>query len=225
MNVNKRWLKGVNMSRIVIKLIITNKVCNIQDTDKMVKNRLCSSQKDYDERMIERQKFKEFISSMSKFIVTSRFNNSTWRENQEFRDRSKVGCVYCAPVMVTMKIPLDAIVFVLEMNNETNRIMGIGMVKNHPVCGKHRVYLNGNYNRFVYSGKHRIDRKNMTEEEETIMQAFDILCFKGNTHMKRGQGLKSFPLDMLFRCKKVIDLIDFICEMFKKRKEKASQKI
>lgn len=191
----------------------------------MPKNKVCSSQSDYDEKMIERQKLKDFISNMTRFIVTSRFNNSTLRENQEFRDRSQLGCVYCAPVMVTTKIPLDSIIFVLEMNNEINRIVGIGMVKNHPVCGKHRVYVNGNYNRFVYCGKYRIDRKNMTEDEENIMQAFDILCFKGNTHMKRGQGLKSFPIDMLFRCKKVIDLIDFICEMFKKRKEKTSQKI
>ena len=53
------------------------------------------------------------------------------------------------------------------------------------------VYQNSNYNRYVYV-KHRIDRCEMTKEENTIMQALDILCFTGNTHMKRGQGLDNF---------------------------------
>jgi hypothetical protein len=183
----------------------------------MGKKTLCNSQEEYDEKIIHKQKLKDYINNMKKFIVTSRFNNNTWKENQLFRDKMPFGCIYCSPDMITSKIPTDSVVFVLEMNNETNKIMGIGMVRNHPVCGKYRVYLNGNYNRFVYSGKYRIDRNEMTEEEDKIMQAFDILCFKGNTHMKRGQGLKSFPLDMLFRCKKVIDLVDFVSRMFKER--------
>jgi hypothetical protein len=183
----------------------------------MRKKTLCSSQEEYDEKIIHKQKLKDFINNMKKFIVTSRFNNNTWKENQNFRNEMPLGCIYCSPDMITAKIPTDSIVFVLEMNNETNKILGIGMVRNHPVCGKYRVYLNGNYNRFVYSGKYRIDRNEMTEEEDKIMQAFDILCFKGNTHMKRGQGLKSFPIDMLFRCKKVIDLVDFVSRMFKER--------
>jgi len=107
--------------------------------------------------------------------------------------------------------------FVLEMNNDTNRIMGIGMVKNHPICNKYRVYRHGNYNRYVFTSKYRIDRSDMTEGEEKIMQAFDILCFTGNCHMKRGQGLKAFPMIMLFRCLEVVDLVKFVTEMFKNR--------
>ena len=65
----------------------------------------------------------------------------------------------------------------------------------------------------------------MTQEEDTIMKALDILCFKGNTHMKRGHGLKLFPIEMLFKCLKVIDIVDFINTMFKKRlKEKTNMK-
>jgi hypothetical protein len=198
----------------------------IESKNKMGKKTLCNSQEEYDETLINKQKFKDFIINMKKFIVTSRFNNNTWKENQIFRDKIQFGCIYCAPDMITTKIPTDSVVFVLEMNNDTNKIMGIGMVRNHPVCGKYCVYSNGNYNRFVYSGKYRIDRNEMTEEEDKIMQAFDILCFKGNTHMKRGQGLKSFPVDMLFRCKKVIDLVDFVSQMFKERISKENiQKI
>jgi hypothetical protein len=53
------------------------------------------------------------------------------------------------------------------------------------------------------------------------MKIFDILCFTGNRHMKRGQGLKSFPIDMLYRCSKRIDLVKFISEMFKTRLSKS----
>ena len=103
------------------------------------------------------------------------------------------------------------------MNNDTNKIMGIGMVRNKPNINKYRVYREGNYNRYVYVGSKRIGREEMDTEEDKIMQVFDVLCFKGNKHMKRGQGLKSFPIDMLFRCSRRLDLVDFISKMFKKR--------
>jgi hypothetical protein len=57
----------------------------------------------------------------------------------------------------------------------------------------------------------------MDEEEERIMKAFDILCFKGNRHMKRGHGLKSFPIEMLYNCSKELDLVEYITNMFKTR--------
>ena len=59
----------------------------------------------------------------------------------------------------------------------------------------------------------------MTAEEERIMKVFDVLCFTGSRHMKRLQGIKAFPIDMLYRCSKIMDLIDFISKMFKRRLE------
>lgn len=179
-------------------------------------NTICKSQEEYTKKIVEKQKYKEFIQNMKKFVITSRFNNETWNENMMYRNKNKnIGCVYCSPEMITKKIPTDSILFVLEMNNEENKIMGIGMIRNHPICGKYRIYSNGNYNRYVYMGKNRIDRKDMTTEQENIMKALDILCFTGNKHMKRGQGLKMFPLEILFRCSTVIDLVNFISDMFK----------
>ena len=49
------------------------------------------------------------------------------------------------------------------------------------------------------------------------MKIFDILCFHGNKHMKRGQGLKSFPVELLFKLSKELDLINYIGKMFKSR--------
>lgn len=170
--------------------------------------------------------FQVFKREMRKFIMTSRFNNSTFYENAKYRETKKIGCIYCSPSQTTKLIFPNALMFVLEMNNERNEIMGVGLVKNHAIYGKYRVYENGNYNRYVYVGKYRIDRKEFDEKEETVFKAFDILCFKGNYHSKRGDGLKIFPIHIQFNILKIIDLVDFVNNMFKKRyNQETSQKI
>ena len=160
----------------------------------------------------------EYKKQFKHYLLTSRFNNNTWNENETYRQKHKnIGCIYCSPDIVCSKIPLDTILFILEMNNDTNKIIGIGMIRNRPISGKYFVYDEGNYNRYVFVGRNRISRHDMTEEEDQIMQVFDILCFKGNKHMKRGQGLKSFPVEMLYNCNKKLDLVNYISEMFKRR--------
>ena len=106
----------------------------------------------------------------------------------------------------------------------TNEIAGVGMVMNKPKINKYSVYENGNYNRYSFVGNCRIDRTEMTEHENMIMRVFDILCFTGNRHMKRGQGLTMFPVDMLYKCHKKLDLVDYIRNMFKRNKMNMMQK-
>jgi hypothetical protein len=160
----------------------------------------------------------EYKKTFRHYLLTSRFNSSTWNENESYRLKNpSINCIYCSPEPISKIIPIDSIMFVLEMNNDTNKIIGIGMVRNHPYVNKYCIYSEGNYNRYVYIGKIRIDRNSMTDDEERIMRVFDILCFTGNKHMKRGQGLKSFPVDMLYRCSVKLDLVNFIREMFKRR--------
>jgi hypothetical protein len=168
------------------------------------------------ERKNRLRKYKE---SQKVYLLTSRFTNETWEENKAFKRENRISCVYCSPDPIRQNIPVNSILLILEMNNNTNKIMGIGMVKNHPICNKYKVYKKENYNRYVYMGKNRIDRVEMNEEEEEIMNIFDILCFKGNKHMKRSRGLKSFPIDMLYKIFEgvEVDLIKRISEMFKIR--------
>jgi hypothetical protein len=165
-----------------------------------------------------RQEMNQYIYGLPGFILTSRFNNHTWSENTKYREQyPKFGCIYCSPERISLRVQMNQLVFVLEMNNENNRIMGIGMVRNRPYNNTFSVYENQNYHRYQYVGKSRIDRTEMSEKEETIMKVFDILCFTGNKHQKRGHGLKTFSLDMLFRCSKVMDLVDFVYKMFIQR--------
>lgn len=160
-------------------------------------------------------------------IVTTRFTNETWNENRVYceKHKNKLQCAYGVPLQTNNGFTSDDVLFVLEMNNEENEIMGIGMVKNQPLFrnSAYNIYDNQNYNRYVYLGKTRIDRSEMNEEEENICKVFDNLCFTGKRHQKRLSGIKEFPMDMLYRMsKKAIelgktDLVDFIVNMFKQR--------
>ena len=70
----------------------------------------------------------------------------------------------------------------MSMNNEQNKIMGIGLIKNHPVVGKYAVHSVQNYNRFVYIGKWRIDREDMSESELEYLKLLESVCFRGINH-------------------------------------------
>ena len=169
-------------------------------------------------KQIHLKNVNEYRKNMRKFLLTSRFNQETWNENKKYREKNaNVGCIYCCPDPVTQKIPKESIMFVLEMNNDTNKIMGIGMVRNKSLSHRIRVYNDCNYNRYIYTGKTRIEREEMNIDEEEVMKVFDVLCFKVTRHMKRGQGLKSYPVELLYNCSRMLDLVDFISNMFKTR--------
>lgn len=165
-----------------------------------------------------RLQLNEYSANNKCYIMTTRFSNETFEENKKYRDSlSKVKCIYCCPDAVARSIPFETTLFVLEMNNSENKIVGIGKVKNVPKLQKYIVYNENNYNRYQYIGKQRIDRNEMDDEEEEIMKLFDNWCFKGMGHMKRGQGIKSFPLDKLYFHSRFINIHKVIKRMFKKR--------
>ena len=163
--------------------------------------------------------FRDYVTNMKQHIVTTRFNNDTWLQNEEFRKaHSSFGCIYGTPEQVSSNFKEKAIMFVLEMNNTDNKIMGIGMVANICHVKKYRIYKDDNYNRYAYVGKYRIDRNHIEHEHEFIFELFDRLCFYGAGHQKKLPGIKGFPVDRLFKVKKSknLDLVDYIKEMFKK---------
>lgn len=168
---------------------------------------------------VPRRLIEEFRSQLNKFIITSRFSTATLIENERYRNKhSNIGCIYCTPELIASNIPLDTIMFVLEMNNDINKVAAIGLVRNRATSGLHRVYNDGNYNRYVYSGKTRIKREDFTEHEEKLFQVLDKMLFTGTRHMKRGHGLKAFPIKTLYECsEKKIDLVNYISTMFKTR--------
>jgi hypothetical protein len=93
-------------------------------------------------------------------LVTTRFSNKTWEENNSYRKKNNyIGCIYGSPQEFSPKILYDSIVLIIEMNNSTNQIEGIGLIKNRPLLDKHYlIYSDGNYNRYVYKSKYYIER-------------------------------------------------------------------
>ena len=174
------------------------------------------------EQKVQRKLFlreiREFKSTLKYSLATTRFTNSTWQENCRFREKNPhVKCAYSSPVPMAQKIPLESLVFILEMNNDTNRIMGIGLVKNRPIFEKYVIYEVNAYNLFFYFGKWRIGVEDMTWHEKAILGLYESMCFAGKRHMKRGHGITSFPLSVLHACSEDIDLIEYVRDMFKKR--------
>jgi hypothetical protein len=164
----------------------------------------------------------EYRRSLKSTLMTTRFNNATWAENQNYLQNLKtkypnINCIYASPSPLSQSIPPNATIFVLEMNNEENQIMGIGLITNRIFYNSHNIYHETKYNTFSYTGKYRIDRKDLTHEELQIFKVFDNLCFKGKRHLKRLKGIKCFPIDMLYNCKShaKLDLVEFLGNMFR----------
>ena len=93
-------------------------------------------------------------------IAITRFDNKTYQENRDWCKRvGFCGTIYGSPVRVRETIDPDTVLFVLEMNNSINKIMGIGMISGGGSGGsggsgkdgkRCRIYSDNNYNRFIY---------------------------------------------------------------------------
>ena len=131
-------------------------------------------------------------------VVTGRFNSATLISNYEYRRRREFICMYCCPSKLSPKIPHNTLVFVIEMNNSTNMIEGIGLIKNKPETEKYyKVHSDGNTNRYIYIGNYFIDRKTIEDYNPQLVQILEQILFKGKTHSKRGSGLTIIPEKVL----------------------------
>jgi hypothetical protein len=129
-------------------------------------------------------------------LVTTRFNSETLEQNAEFRSRNPaIKCIYGCPNPMAAKIPLNATVFVIEMNNTLNQVAGIGLIKNYTRLDRYvRLYNTGNYNRYVYKGQYRLNREDI---DASVLEVLDHILFRGKSHMKRGSGFKEMPVKLL----------------------------
>ena len=128
-------------------------------------------------------------------VACTRFNNETWQENLDWRKQHNYeGCIYGTPVRMKENIPFERLVFVLEMNNDKNRIEGVGLIRKQLKLDKYyKIYKNWNYNRFTYASSYRIDRDEIDNDDETVFKTLDQLLFKGARHIKRGHGIQQLP--------------------------------
>jgi hypothetical protein len=131
-------------------------------------------------------------------IVTGRYNNETWEASMRYRERKKFSCIYATPFKIAESIDINSPIFVIEMNNSKNQIMGIGLIKNKLVTEKvYKVQEDSNYNRYIYIGDYHISREVLDNYNPFLVYVLDNILFKGYTHSKRGSGLTKIPEKVL----------------------------
>ena len=122
-------------------------------------------------------------------IVTTRFDNATYEENITYRKKHNISCIYGSPNEMSRLLSCISILFVVEMNNTTNKIEGIGIVQNKSWADKYyRIYKNGDYNRYIYKGNHYLTREMLENMNNDLVKALEIICFTKKSHLKRGHG-------------------------------------
>jgi len=151
------------------------------------------------------------------YLASTRFNTETWNQNKTWRQHNKyTGCVYGSPVRIKDDVPIGANIIVLEMQNDINKIVGIGLMKNKLALDqKYKIYDWGNYNRYSYTGDFRINRESCSSDEEKTMAILDQLLFKGSRHLKRGSGITCLPSWIIHN--RHINFTEKITNMFKDR--------
>lgn len=155
-------------------------------------------------------------------LCATRFNNNTFMEftNQTLsetqnQNENKEKLIYNTPVKISETIFQDETIYVLEMNNSTNIIEGIGIIKNKCITSRrYKIYSDQNYNRYSYNCLYRIKRQDLIEEEEKIFKILDILLFKGSRHFKRGHGIQKLPIWIITN--REFNFTEYCTRIFKK---------
>lgn len=124
-------------------------------------------------------------------IACTRFTEQTLMENERYRETRGITCIYGSPIPNNEKYSRESYFFVVEMNNTTNRIIGVGLIENKQQ--KDRTYIIHdmtvsacNYNRYIYKGDRWLARDDLPVE---IVEMFEKILFKGKSHLKRIRGI------------------------------------
>lgn len=123
------------------------------------------------------------------YIGCTRFTNQTWQENLDYRAKHNEPLIYGSSVRIRESYNKGALIFVAEMNNTTNKIEGIGLIRNSIVPDIHNIYRNYEYNRFIYKGNYWLSREQLITFDADIVEILDIILFKGKSNLKRFLGI------------------------------------
>lgn len=146
-------------------------------------------------------------------IGTVRFNNKTYIENLKWKQRKGYnGCAYGLDKPLSNKIPSGKYVYIIEMNNEINKIMGIGKIKNIIIhSNRSRMYNEDRLNNYIYKSKDFIPRLKIIETQpkgELVLKFLENLLFRGSKHFKRGQGCVILPWNRISTAGNIIKTKD-----------------
>ena len=124
------------------------------------------------------------------YLACTRFNNTTYAENTNYRNKHNEIAIYGTTLKIRDIYNVGTLIFIVEMNNDQNKIEGIGLIKNLLVCDKrHKIYDNDEYNRYIYRGKYWLSRTQINNVNEKIIEIFENILFKGKSHLKCRMGI------------------------------------
>jgi hypothetical protein len=124
------------------------------------------------------------------YLACTRFNNTTYAENTNYRNKNNEIAIYGTTLKIRNIYNVGTLIFIVEMNNEQNKIEGIGLIKNLLVYDKrYKIYDNDEYNRYIYKGKYWLSRNQINNENEKIIEIFENILFKGKSHLKCRIGI------------------------------------
>jgi len=131
-------------------------------------------------------------------IACTRFNTQTYKENRAYRLKYNEHAIYGISFKIRSTYSPGTLMFVAEMNNDTNEIEGIGLIRNTIVTDKvHKMYQNNDYNRIFYRGDYWLSRSQISELDTELIEILDNVLFKGKSHLKRQSGI-TILTDKLF---------------------------
>ena len=125
------------------------------------------------------------------YLACTRFNCNTLQENIHYKTKNNMkGILYGVPIPIYNKYPLNTIIFVIEMNNETNEIFGIGIIRNKIIIDKkYNIYNYFEYNRYIYKGDYWLSREYILRNNEKIIEILENILFKKKSNVKRQSGI------------------------------------
>ena len=126
-------------------------------------------------------------------ICVTRFNIETYSQNLRYREKHGIVCIYGTSKKITENIMPYEYIMILEMNNDTNKIEGIGIIKNHLCYDRCRIYKDDNYNRYIYKSNKYISKNSLNSFEIKLIDGLEYLIFKTKRHIKRGYGIQLLP--------------------------------
>ena len=138
-------------------------------------------------------------------LMTTRYNTETWLQYMNWRKKYNLNesYYYSCPFPISNTISIGSTLYILEMHNSLNKIMGMGVVLlKEQDMKRYKIYDNDNFNRFHYHSTLYINRDMLSKETLllengiwiSILEVLELVCFKGKRHSKRHMNIAKIPL-------------------------------
>lgn len=130
-------------------------------------------------------------------IYTTRFTSDTYYQNMRYKQNIDWnGSLYSTMLTFPVNTP-DRLLFILDMNNTTNKIVSIGLVQNALAKDQSpNIYSNPAFNNHIYKSAYHISLDGCEEISywrTFIEDEFEDKLFYGKSHSKRGGSFMTFP--------------------------------